>query len=114
MRVSLIRDRIYGPFFLGNLVSNCGNWIHNVAAAVVVYELTDSAVAVGAVSGCMWVGSLLLQPWVGALTDRYDRRRMLIGGQTLALLGALAIAIPTASWGSTGCRGRGRSISAPS
>jgi MFS family permease len=94
--MALLRDRVYGPFFFGNLVSNCGNWIHNVAAAVVVFELTDSAVAVGAVSGCMWAGALLLQPWAGALTDRYDRRRMLIAGQSLALFGALAIAIPTA------------------
>jgi MFS family permease len=97
--VALLRDRVYGPFFFGNLASNCGNWIHNVAAAVVVFELTGSAVAVGAVSGCMWAGSLLLQPWAGALTDRYDRRRMLIGGQTVALIGALAIAIPTAILG---------------
>jgi MFS family permease len=94
--VALLRDRIYGPFFFGNLVSNCGNWIHNVAAAVVVFELTDSAVAVGAVSGCLWAGSLLLQPWAGALTDRYDRRRMLIAGQSVALVGALAVALPTA------------------
>ena len=103
--MALIRDRIYGPFFLGNLVSNCGNWIHNVTAAVVVFELTDSAVAVGAVSGCLWAGSLLLQPWAGALTDRYDRRRMLIGGQTVALLGALSIAIPTAIVGIDGLPG---------
>lgn len=103
--MALLRDRIYGPFFFGNLVSNCGNWIHNVAAAVVVFELTDSAVAVGAVSACLWLGSLLLQPWAGALTDRYDRRRMLIGGQTLALLGALAVAIPTAIVGVEGLPG---------
>jgi MFS family permease len=94
--VALLRDRVYGPFFFGNFVSNCGNWIHNVAAAVVVFELTDSAVAVGAVSGCMWAASLLLQPWAGALTDRYDRRLMLIWGQSVALVGALAIALPTA------------------
>ena len=103
--MALLRDRVYGPFFLGNLVSNCGNWIHNVAAAVVVFELTHSAVAVGAVSACLWAGSLLLQPWAGALTDRYDRRRMLIGGQALALLGALAIAVPTAIVGVDGLPG---------
>ena len=103
--MALLGDRVYGPFFFGNLVSNCGNWIHNVTAAVVVFELTDSAVAVGAVSGCLWAGSLLLQPWAGALTDRYDRRRMLIGGQTLALVGALSIAIPTAIVGVEGLPG---------
>ncbi len=93
--MSLLADRVYGPFFVGNLVSNCGNWIHNVAAAVVVFELTDSAVAVGAVTACLWIASLLLQPWAGALTDRYDRRRMLIAGQAVSLLGAAAVAVPT-------------------
>jgi MFS family permease len=97
--MALLSDRVYGPFFLGNLVSNCGNWIHNVAAAVVVFELTGSALAVGAVSGCLWAGSLVLQPWAGALTDRYDRRRMLIAGQAVALLGALAIAVPSVAVG---------------
>lgn len=93
--MALLADRVYGPFLVGNLISNCGNWIHNVTAAVVVFELTGSAVAVGAVSACLWAGSLLLQPWAGALTDRYDRRRMLIAGQSVALLGALAVAVPS-------------------
>jgi MFS family permease len=97
--VALLSDRVYGPFFFGNLVSNCGNWVHNVAAAVVVFELTGSAVAVGAVSGCLWAGTLLLQPWAGALTDRHDRRRMLIAGQAVALVGALGIAIPSVAVG---------------
>jgi MFS family permease len=92
--VTLLADRVYGPFFVGNLVSNCGNWIHNVAAAVVVFELTGSAIAVGAVTACLWIGSLVLQPWAGALTDRYDRRRMLIAGQSVSLLGAVAVAVP--------------------
>jgi MFS family permease len=97
--VALLSDRVYGPFLFGNLVSNCGNWIHNVAAAVVVFQLTGSAVAVGAVSACLWAGSLLLQPWAGALTDRYDRRRMLIAGQSVALLGALSVAVPSVAVG---------------
>jgi MFS family permease len=97
--VALLADRVYGPFFVGNVVSNCGNWIHNVAAAVVVFELTDSAVAVGAVTACLWIGSLVLQPWAGALTDRYDRRRMLIAGQSISLLGAVAVAVPALAVG---------------
>jgi MFS family permease len=97
--VALLSDRVYGPYLLGNLVSNCGNWIHNVAGAVVVFELTGSAIAVGAVSACLWAGSLVLQPWAGALTDRYDRRRMLIAGQSVALLGALSVAVPSAAVG---------------
>jgi MFS family permease len=97
--MSLLADRVYGPFFVGNLVSNCGNWIHNVAAAVVVFELTGSAISVGAVTACLWIGSLVLQPWAGALTDRYDRRRMLIAGQAVSLLGAVTVAVPALAIG---------------
>jgi MFS family permease len=97
--LALLADRVYGPFLVGNLISNCGNWIHNVAAAVVVFELTDSAFAVGTVAACLWIGSLVLQPWAGALTDRYDRRRMLIAGQAVSLIGAVAVAVPTLAIG---------------
>jgi MFS family permease len=91
--LALLRDRIYGPFLLANLVSNCGSWTYNVVAAVVVFDLTGSALATGAVTACLWIASLALQPWVGALTDRYDRRRMLIAGQTIAFTGALAMTV---------------------
>ncbi|HEX6116828.1 MAG TPA: MFS transporter [Solirubrobacterales bacterium] len=91
--LALLRDRVYGPFLVANLVSNCGSWTYNVIAAVVVFDLTDSALATGAVTACLWIASLALQPWVGALTDRYDRRRMLIFGQSIALAGALAMAV---------------------
>ena len=91
--LALLRDRVYGPFLVANLVSNCGSWTYNVVAAVVVFDLTDSALATGAVTACLWFASLALQPWVGALTDRYDRRRMLIFGQSIALTGAVAMTI---------------------
>jgi MFS family permease len=90
--IALLRDRAYGPFVIANLVSNCGSWTYNVVAAVVVFDLTGSALATGAVTACLWIASLALQPWVGALTDRHDRRRMLILGQSIALAGALAMA----------------------
>ena len=97
--LALLADRVYGPYLVANLASNCGNWTYNVVAAVAVFELTGSALAVGAVTGCLWISSLLLQPWTGALTDRFDRRRMLILGQAIAFCGALAIALATIAIG---------------
>ena len=91
--LALLRDRAYGPFLVANLISNCGSWTYNVIAAVVVFDLTGSALATGAVTAFLWIASLALQPWVGALTDRYDRRRMLIFGQAIALTGALAMTV---------------------
>ncbi|UJA20560.1 MFS transporter [Thermoleophilia bacterium SCSIO 60948] len=105
--LALLRDRTFGPFFAGNLVSNAGNWIFNVTAAVVVYEMTGSATAVGLVTAFLWAGALVLQPWAGALTDRVDRRRMLIAGQVVSLAGALAVAVPILLGGTGALEGTG-------
>ena len=101
----LVRDRTFGVYFVGNLVSNCGTWLQNIAAAVVVYDLTGSTVLVGAVSMLQFAASLLLSPWAGALSDRVDRRRLLIGGQIIAVTAATTLALWTAAVGVEGLPG---------
>jgi MFS family permease len=91
----LLTDRTFGPYFFGNLVSNCGTWLQNIAAAIVVYRLTRSTVLVGAVSILQFSASLFLSPWAGALSDRFDRRRLLLGGQVLSAVAAGALAVWT-------------------
>lgn len=87
----LLRDRTFGRFWAGNLVSNTGAWVHNVSAAVVVFELTGSATWTGAVTAALWTGSLLFTPYAGAISDRVDRRRMLIAAQLVAMASATAL-----------------------
>ena len=41
---ALMVDRTFGPWFWGNLVSNSGNWLFNVTAAVVVFQLVTDVV----------------------------------------------------------------------
>ncbi len=89
----MLRDRNFAPFFVGNLTSNVGNWLFNVSAAVVVFRLTGSAFAVGLVSVAQFVPLVLVSPWAGALSDRMDRRRLLLLAQTVAALSAAAIAV---------------------
>lgn len=101
----LVRDRTFGVYFVGNLVSNCGTWLQNIAAAVVVYEMTGSTVLVGAVSMLQFAASLLLSPWAGALSDRVDRRRLLISGQVVAVVAAAGLAAWTAAVGVEGLPG---------
>lgn len=101
----LLRDRTFGPFFFGNLVSNCGTWFQNVAAAVVVFNLTGSALLVGVVSVAQWAPSLVLSLWAGALTDRVDRRRLLLAGQVLAGVAAAGLALWTGLVGVQGLPG---------
>jgi MFS family permease len=89
----LLVDPTFGRYFAGNLISNCGNWIQNVSAATAVFAITRSATLTGVVSGALWLGSLVLQPYAGALSDRIDRRRMLLAGQSLALVAATVLAV---------------------
>jgi MFS family permease len=95
----------FGPFFWGNLLSNSGLWFHNIAAAVVVFNLTGSALLVGLVSVLLFLFTLLLGPWAGALTDRVDRRRLMLGGQLTACAGATTLAGWTLAAGADGLPG---------
>ena len=44
----LIRDPMFGPYVTGNIMSSCGNWVQQIAAAVLMFQLTRSAFMVGA------------------------------------------------------------------
>jgi MFS family permease len=95
----LLVDPTFGRYFVGNLTSNVGNWIQNVAAATAVYSLTRSATLTGVVSGALWLGSLFLQPYAGVISDRVDRRRMLLAGQLLSFCAACVLAVWTVAVG---------------
>jgi MFS family permease len=94
--LSLLRDRSFGPFYVGKLLSNAGVWMQNLAAAVLMFDLTGSALMVGMVSAFQFAPSFLLALPSGALSDRYDRRLLLmtgriISGATVVGLGLLLI-----------------------
>jgi MFS family permease len=95
----LLVDPTFGRYFVGNLTSNAGNWIQNVAAATAVYSLTRSATLTGVVSAALWLGSLFLQPYAGVISDRVDRRRMLLAGQLLSFTAACVLAVWTVAVG---------------
>jgi hypothetical protein len=85
--------RNFWPYFVGNLLSNCGSWFQNLAQAVFVYRLTGSAFLVGLVNFAQFIGVFVLAPWAGSAADRFDRRRLLMVTQVGAVLvtGSLAL-----------------------
>ena len=89
----LLRDHRFGPYFGGNITSNIGNWFQNVAAGIVVYQLTGSNTLVGTVSVLQFLATLLLSPWSGAMADRFNRRKLLILAQAISATGAVGLAI---------------------
>ncbi len=101
----LLTDRVFGKFFYANALSNIGNWFQNVAAGIVVYDLTGSNTAVGAVSILQFAATMILTPWMGGLSDRVNRQRMLLVGQTIAFAGAVALAVTVFAIGIDGLPG---------
>ena len=66
-----------------------------IATAWLVYRLTGSAFLLGVVGFAGQFPSFVLAPFAGVLIDRWDRHRLLIATQVLALLQSLAIAVLT-------------------
>ena len=89
----VLTDRQFGPYFVGNLLSNSGTWFHNIAAAAAIYLATGSSLLVGLVSVLQFIGVIVLAPFAGALTDRLDRRRLLLATQVVSFAAAATLAV---------------------
>src|ERR671922_1438036 len=79
------RQRNFGPYFLGNALSASGTWFQNLAASLLVFRLTHSPFLLGVLNFAQFVPVLLLAPWAGAAADRYDRKRLLLVTQVIAV-----------------------------
>jgi len=101
----LLRDRVFGPYFIGQIVATMGVWIHNVAAAIVVWELTRSTTLVAAITIGQFAPQILLTPWSGARADRADRRRQLVAGTFITATGTGLLAAWSAGPGLEGIPG---------
>jgi MFS family permease len=86
------RHRNFRYYAIGQLASIGGTWMQTVALAWLVLDLTDSGTWVGIVSAAMWLPSLVLGAWSGAVADRYDARRTVLYLQVVLGLQAVALA----------------------
>ncbi|HYK41295.1 MAG TPA: MFS transporter [Thermoanaerobaculia bacterium] len=90
-----LRHRDFRLFFGGQAISLIGTWMQTVAESWLVYRLTGSEVLLGFVGFAGQVPVFLLAPFGGELADRHDRRWILVGTQSAAMLLALTLAILT-------------------
>ena len=88
-------SRGYGPFFVGNLLSNSGTWFQNIAQVLLIYRLTESTFLVGVVNFAQFAAILFLAPIAGSAADRFDRKRLLIATQSGAFILSAGLAIVT-------------------
>ncbi len=88
-----LQHRNYRLFFIGQGISLVGTWMQQVALGWLVYRLTNSALLLGIVGFTGQIPALLLTPFGGVIADRYNKHRILIITQTLAMIQAFALAI---------------------
>jgi hypothetical protein len=89
--VRIIPNRDYRFLVAGGIVSELGDWAARLALALLVFERTGSATAVGLTAALLVLPWLGPGQWLAAQGDRLDRRRLLFLSD--AVRGALFLVI---------------------
>ena len=87
-----LKSRNYRLFFAGQGVSLIGTWMTQIATVWLVYNLTHSAFMLGIIGFTSQIPSFVLAPFGGVIVDRFDRHRILIWTQALAMIQSLVLA----------------------
>jgi MFS family permease len=92
MRLKIIfrslQYRNYRLFFSGQGISLIGTWMQRIALPWLVYHITGSVFLLGLVGFAGQIPTFLLSPIAGVLTDRWNRYRVLIASQVVAMIQA--------------------------
>ncbi|HEV2761991.1 MAG TPA: MFS transporter [Pyrinomonadaceae bacterium] len=100
--LALLRsNRDFRLLWLGQVVSQLGDWFNTVALYTLVLELTGSGRAVGLVLVARFLPSVFAGPLAGVIADRLNRRRVMIVSDLLravVVLGFLFVRRPEQLW----------------
>ena len=90
---AVLRRRDFALLWTGQLVSTIGSGLTSIAAGILVYRLTGSALSVGLMLMATAAPSLIVGLIAGVYVDRLDRRRILLVSDLLRALLVLAIPV---------------------
>ena len=91
------RHRNFRLFYAGQAISLIGTWIQQIALSWLVYRTTGSGFLLGLVTFCSQIPMLIFVPLAGLLSDRYDRRKLMIAAYALAAVQASTLGLLTLS-----------------
>jgi MFS family permease len=97
----LRRNRDFRQVWLGQVVSQMGDWFNTIAVYTIVLNLTGSGRAVGMVLVARFVPSFIIGPLSGVVADRFNRRQIMIVSdllRALVVLGFLLVRRPDQLW----------------
>ena len=87
-----LRHRNFSLFISGQAISLIGTWMQRIAMSWLVYRLTGSVFLLGLVGFVGQIPTFLLAPFAGVIADRYNRYRIVVITQVLAMLQAFVLA----------------------
>jgi MFS family permease len=80
---SIFRNRAFSNLWLAQLISAMGSALTDLAAAILVYRITGSALSVGLMLIATAGPTVLIGLFAGVFVDRFDRKRILINSDLL-------------------------------
>jgi MFS family permease len=90
-----LRHRNFQLFFVGQGISQIGNWMTRLATTWLMYRLTRSALMLGALGFAGQIILFLLAPVAGVWVERWDRRKLLIWTQAAGMVQSALLALLT-------------------
>jgi MFS family permease len=91
---AIFRKRDFSLMWLAQLISTIGESLTDLAAAILIFQITDSAFAVGAVLMVTAIPTLFVGLFAGVFVDRFDKKRILLLANLLR--GFIVLGIPLA------------------
>jgi MFS family permease len=91
---SIFRKRDFSLMWSAQLVSTIGSSLTDLAAGILVFKLTGSALNVGLVLMVTAIPTLFVGLFAGVFVDRFDRKKILLASD--ALRGLIVLMIPIA------------------
>lgn len=88
-----LRFRNYRLLWAGNLISNSGDWMDQIALNWLVVQTTDSPVYLGLVNLGRGAPILLFTLLAGVAADRIERRLLMVATQAFAMVLAVVLAV---------------------
>ena len=79
----LRRNRNFRLLFIGQAISQLGDWFNSVAVYALLLDLTGSATAVAGMLIVQFLPVALVGPVAGVVVDRVNRRRLMIAADVL-------------------------------
>lgn len=97
----LRRNRAFRLLWLGQVVSQMGDWFNTIALYTIILNLTGSGRDVGLLLVARFLPSFLFGPLSGVVADRFSRQRIMIITdilRALVVLGFLFVRTPDQLW----------------